>query len=43
MHAALLDMIPTIAPEMFAGSPMEQEYRRLAWPEDDVRGFRRRC
>ena len=27
---ALLEMAPTITPEMFAGSPMEQEYQRLA-------------
>jgi pimeloyl-ACP methyl ester carboxylesterase len=29
-HSALLEMVPTITPEMFAGSPMEQEYQRLA-------------
>jgi pimeloyl-ACP methyl ester carboxylesterase len=29
-HPAMLEMIPTITPEMFAGSPMEQEYQRLA-------------
>jgi pimeloyl-ACP methyl ester carboxylesterase len=35
MHAALLEMIPTITPEMFAGSPMEEAYRRLAPSPDD--------
>lgn len=30
MHPEMLAMIPTITPEMFAGSPMEEEYRRLA-------------
>jgi pimeloyl-ACP methyl ester carboxylesterase len=30
MHAALLEMIPSITPEMFAGSPIEEAYRRLA-------------
>jgi pimeloyl-ACP methyl ester carboxylesterase len=29
-HPALMDMVHTITPEMFAGSPMEQEYLRLA-------------
>jgi pimeloyl-ACP methyl ester carboxylesterase len=29
-HAALLEMIPTITPEAFAGSPIEEAYRRLA-------------
>jgi pimeloyl-ACP methyl ester carboxylesterase len=27
---ALVEMAPTITPEMFAGSPMEQDYKRLA-------------
>lgn len=36
-HADMRAMIPTITPEMFAGSPMETEYMRLApnkenWP-----------
>jgi pimeloyl-ACP methyl ester carboxylesterase len=36
-HEDMLAMIPTITPEMFAGSPMETEYMRLApnpenWP-----------
>jgi pimeloyl-ACP methyl ester carboxylesterase len=35
MHSALLDMVHTITPEMFAGSPMEQEYQRLAPNPDD--------
>jgi len=35
MHAALIEMVPSITPEMFAGSPMEQEYRRLAPNPDD--------
>jgi len=30
MHAALLEMIPSISPEMFAGSPIEEAYLRLA-------------
>jgi pimeloyl-ACP methyl ester carboxylesterase len=30
MHQAALDMFPTITPELFAGSPMEAEYLRLA-------------
>ncbi len=30
MHAALRDMVPSITPEMFAGSPMEEAYQRLA-------------
>jgi pimeloyl-ACP methyl ester carboxylesterase len=29
-HAALLEMAPTMTAEMFADSPMEQEYQRLA-------------
>jgi pimeloyl-ACP methyl ester carboxylesterase len=35
MHSALLDMVHTITPEMFAGSPMEDEYQRLAPNPDD--------
>ena len=35
MHPELAAMIPTITPEMFAGSPMEAEYRRLA-PNPDA-------
>jgi pimeloyl-ACP methyl ester carboxylesterase len=35
MHAEALEMFPTITPEMFAGSPMEQEYKRLAPNPDD--------
>lgn len=34
-HSALLDMIPTITPEMFAGSPFEAEYLELAPNPDD--------
>ncbi len=30
MHAAALEMFPSITPEMFAGSPMEEAYQRLA-------------
>jgi pimeloyl-ACP methyl ester carboxylesterase len=30
MHAEATDMFPSITPEMFAGSPMEEEYLRLA-------------
>jgi pimeloyl-ACP methyl ester carboxylesterase len=35
MHAAALEMFPSITPEMFAGSPMEQEYVRVAPNPDD--------
>ncbi len=34
MQQELLDMIPTITPEMFAGTPMEASYRALA-PDPD--------
>jgi pimeloyl-ACP methyl ester carboxylesterase len=35
MHAEAIAMFPTITPELFAGSPMEEEYQRLAPnPED---------
>jgi pimeloyl-ACP methyl ester carboxylesterase len=30
MHADALEMFPSITPELFAGSPMEEEYLRLA-------------
>ena len=30
MHEAAIAMFPSISPEMFAGTPMEQEYQRLA-------------
>ena len=30
MHAAATAMFPTITPELFAGSPMEEEYLRMA-------------
>lgn len=30
MHAEALEMFPTITPELFAGSPVEEEYLRLA-------------
>ena len=30
MHQEALDMFPTITPELFAGSPMEAEYLRIA-------------
>ena len=35
MQPELIEMIPTITPEMFAGSPMEQEYKRIAPNPDD--------
>jgi pimeloyl-ACP methyl ester carboxylesterase len=35
MHAEAIEMFPSISPEMFAGSPMEAEYRRLAPNADD--------
>ena len=35
MHAELLEMIPSITPEAFAGSPIEETYLRIApHPED---------
>src|SRR5262245_52947816 len=30
MHAAALEMLPTITPDVFAGTPIEAEYKRLA-------------
>jgi pimeloyl-ACP methyl ester carboxylesterase len=35
MHPELLEMIPTIAPEAFAGSPIEEAYLRTAPNPDD--------
>ena len=35
MHPELLEMIPTITPEVFAGSPSEEEYLRIAPNPDD--------
>jgi pimeloyl-ACP methyl ester carboxylesterase len=35
MHPQLLEMIPTITPESFAGSPMEETYLRTAPNPDD--------
>jgi pimeloyl-ACP methyl ester carboxylesterase len=35
MHPEALAMFPTITPEMFAGSPMETEYKRVAPNPDD--------
>jgi pimeloyl-ACP methyl ester carboxylesterase len=35
MQPELLEMIPTITPEMFAGSPFEDTYRRIA-PDPDA-------
>ena len=35
MHAAAIEMFPSISLEMFAGTPMEEEYRRLA-PDPDA-------
>lgn len=35
MHPEMIEMLPSITPDMFAGSPMEEEYKRLAPnPED---------
>jgi pimeloyl-ACP methyl ester carboxylesterase len=34
-HAEALEMFPSISPEMFAGSPLEAEYQRLAPNPDD--------
>jgi pimeloyl-ACP methyl ester carboxylesterase len=35
MHPELLEMIPTITPDVFAGSPIEEEYLRTAPNPDD--------
>jgi pimeloyl-ACP methyl ester carboxylesterase len=35
MHPELLEMIPTITPETFAGSPIEEAYLRTAPNPDD--------
>jgi pimeloyl-ACP methyl ester carboxylesterase len=35
MHPEALAMFPTITPELFAGSPIEQEYQRIA-PDPDA-------
>ena len=35
MHAIALEMFPSITPELFAGSPMETEYLRIAPNPDD--------
>jgi len=35
MHPELLEMIPTISPEAFAGSPIEEAYLRVAPNPDD--------
>lgn len=35
MHAVALEVFPSITPEMFAGSPMEEGYQRLA-PDPDA-------
>jgi pimeloyl-ACP methyl ester carboxylesterase len=35
MQPEMIEMVPTITPEMFAGSPMEQEYQRIAPNPDD--------
>jgi pimeloyl-ACP methyl ester carboxylesterase len=35
MHPELLEMIPSITPEFFAGSPIEEEYLRTAPKPDD--------
>ena len=39
MQPELIEMVPSITPEMFAGSPMEQEYRRIAPDPDDFPGL----
>ena len=42
MHHELLEMIPTITPEVFAGSPIEEDYLRTAPnPEDFPRQWSR--
>lgn len=35
MHPEIIEMLPSITPEMLAGSPMEEEYKRLAPNPDD--------
>ena len=35
MHPELLEMIPSITPEAFAGSTIEEEYLRVAPSPDD--------
>jgi pimeloyl-ACP methyl ester carboxylesterase len=35
MYAEVIEMFPSITPEMFAGTPMEDEYKRLAPNPDD--------
>jgi pimeloyl-ACP methyl ester carboxylesterase len=35
MHPEMLEMIPTITPEVFAGTPIEEEYLRIAPNPDD--------
>jgi pimeloyl-ACP methyl ester carboxylesterase len=35
MYPEVIDMFPSITPEMFAGTPMEDEYKRLAPNPDD--------
>jgi len=35
MYPELIEMFPSITPDMFAGSPMEEEYKRLAPNPDD--------
>jgi pimeloyl-ACP methyl ester carboxylesterase len=35
MHPELLEMIPSVTPEMFAGSPIEEAYLRIAPNPDD--------
>src|SRR5918995_4654375 len=34
-HPEALEMFPSISPEMFAGSPIEEEYKRIAPNPDD--------
>ena len=39
MHPVAIEMFPSISPEMFAGSPMEQEYQRIAPDPDGFPGL----
>jgi pimeloyl-ACP methyl ester carboxylesterase len=35
MYPEVIEMFPSITPEMFAGTPMEEDYKRLAPNPDD--------
>jgi pimeloyl-ACP methyl ester carboxylesterase len=39
MHAEALEMFPSITPELFAGTPIEEAYRRTAPNPDDFPGL----